>query len=179
SSGNASFLNQLGEGSYTIAETQKAGWEAAPGSPTGECSFTVNYPANAGHTYTCTFTNRKLAKIVVKKITDPRPDPTNSSFTFAAGGGFSPTSFSLKNGEQTTYSNLLPGSSYNVAETVPAGWDLSSSTCDDGSQVTAIDVSAGETVTCTFTNRAKGKIIVKKVTNPNPDPTHPRFPFTV
>ena len=40
-----------------------------------------------------------------------------------------------------------PGNGYNVAETVPTGWDLTSATCDDGSPVTNIDVSANETVT--------------------------------
>jgi len=178
-SGNASFATQLQEGSYTITETQKAGWEQAPGSPSGECSFTVSYPANAGHLYTCTFTNRKLAKIVVKKVTDPDPDPTDTSFGFTAGGGLSPSSFSLKNGDSTTYSGLSPTNSYSVAENTPAGWDLTSSTCDDGSPASNIDLSPGETVTCTFTNTLKrGTIIVKKVTNPNPDPTSTSFSFT-
>src|SRR5207302_4852666 len=135
-SGNASFATQLQEGSYTITETQKAGWEQAPGSPSGECSFTVSYPANAGHLYTCTFTNRKLAKIVVKKVTDPDPDPTDTSFGFTAGGGLSPSSFSLKNGDSTTYSDLTPTNGYSAAETTPAGWDLTSKTCDDGSPAT-------------------------------------------
>src|SRR5919204_3649805 len=92
--------------------------------------------------------------IVVKKVTNPSPDPSNTSFSFTAGGGLSPSSFSLKNGQQQTFSDVAPGGGYNVTETVPLGWDLASSTCDDGSPVTNIDVSAGETVTCTFTNTA-------------------------
>src|SRR5262249_41264811 len=39
-------------------------------------------------------------------------------------------------------------------------------------------ISAGETVTCTFTNTGKGNIIVKKVTSPSPDPTTTSFNFT-
>jgi hypothetical protein len=40
-----------------------------------------------------------------------------------------------------------------VAEVnIPAGWELTSATCSDGSPVTAIVLGAGETVTCTFTN---------------------------
>jgi hypothetical protein len=179
SSGNAPFTTQLQEGSYTITETQQAGWEQAPGSPSGECSFTVDYPANAGHQYVCTFTNRKLAKIIVKKVTDPNPDPTSTSFSFTAGGGLSPSSFSLANGGSQTFSNLSPTNGYSVAETVPSGWDLTSSTCDDGSPISNIDLSPGETVTCTFTNTLKrGTIIVKKVTNPSPDPTSTSFSFT-
>src|ERR671939_811380 len=115
--------------------------------------------------------------IIVKKVTDPNPDPTNTSFPFTAGGGLTPTSFSLKNGGEKKFEAINPGSGYNVAETVPAGWDLVSKTCDDGSPVTNIDVSAGETVTCTFTNKARGTIKIKKVTDPSSDTTT-SFSFT-
>jgi hypothetical protein len=92
-------------------------------------------------------------KLIVKKVTEPSPDPTNTSFGFTAGGGLSPTGFSLKNGEARTYDDVFAGSGYSVAETVPANWELVSATCDDGSPVTNISVSPNETVTCTFTNR--------------------------
>src|ERR671931_341323 len=100
--------------------------------------------------------------IIVKKVTDPNPDPTDTSFSFTAGGGLSPTSFSLKNGDTQTYSNVVPGRGYSVAENVPSGWDLTSSSCDDGSPVTAIDVGPGETVTCTFNNRQRGSVSIHK-----------------
>ena len=54
-------------------------------------------------------------------------------------------------GEQIFY-DLSPGI-YDVNEDpVPAGWDLTSATCDDGSQIGSIDLGEGETVTCTFEN---------------------------
>ena len=59
---------------------------------------------------------------------------------------------------------------------MPAGWDLISATCDDGSAPGSIGLSAGETVTCTFTNTKRGKIIVDKVTVPSGDPQS--FDFT-
>jgi hypothetical protein len=92
-------------------------------------------------------------EIVVKKVTIPSPDPTDTSFSYTAGGGLTPTSFSLKNGETQDYTNVPSGSGYSVAETVPANWELVSATCDDGSPVTNINVSPDEVVTCTFTNR--------------------------
>ena len=52
--------------------------------------------------------------------------------------------------------------------TAPAGWDLTSATCDDGSPMTNISVCAGETVTCTFTNRKRGQINIHKVDDANP-----------
>jgi Prealbumin-like fold domain len=93
--------------------------------------------------------------IIIKKVTQPSPDPTDTSFPFTLTGGPSNVnkSFSLKNGESNTTPNLLVGSGYSAAETVPANWELISATCDDGSPVTNIDLSPDETVTCTFTNR--------------------------
>jgi hypothetical protein len=105
--------------------------------------------------------------IVIRKVTVPSPDPTDTSFAFTLTGGPSAlnASFSLKNGESnsTAGANVLAGSGYNAAETVPANWSLTSATCDDGSPVGNIDVSVGETVTCTFTNTLQlGAIQVTK-----------------
>jgi hypothetical protein len=102
-------------------------------------------------------------RIIIKKVTIPSPDPTDTSFNYTAGGGLSPTSFSLKNGETRTYADVFAGSGYSVAETVPANWELVSAVCDDGSPVSNISVSPEETVTCTFTNRLNvGAIKVTK-----------------
>jgi beta-propeller repeat-containing protein len=94
--------------------------------------------------------------IVVRK--DAVPDHPQD-FSFTAGGGLSPTSFQLDDDSDPTlsntqmFTNVPPGSGYSVSEdTVPSGWEQQSVTCDDGSPPSAIDVSAGETVTCTFTN---------------------------
>jgi Prealbumin-like fold domain/Domain of unknown function (DUF5979) len=144
---------QAGSG-YNVAETVPAGWDLTSAT-CDDGSPVTNISVSVGETVTCTFTNRLKGKIIVQKVTSPSPDPTDTSFSFTAGGGLSPTSFSLKNGGSTTYSNVTPGNGYNVAETVPAAWELTSATCDDGSPVTNIDVAAGETVTCTFTNTLK------------------------
>ena len=57
-----------------------------------------------------------------------------------------------------------------MSETVPTGWDLTSATCDDGSDPASIGLAAGETVTCTFNNQKDAVIIVDKVTDPTADP---------
>jgi len=92
-------------------------------------------------------------RIIINKVTIPSPDPTDTTFNYTAGGGLSPTSFSLKNGGSQIYGEVFAGSGYSVAETVPANWELVSAVCDDGSPVSNISVSPNETVTCTFTNR--------------------------
>ena len=102
-------------------------------------------------------------RIIINKVTIPSPDPTDTSFSYTAGGGLTPTSFSLKNGESQTYNDVFAGSGYSVAETVPANWELVSAVCDDGSPVSNISVSPEEVVTCTFTNQLQtGAIQVTK-----------------
>jgi len=103
----------------------------------------------------------RRATLIVRKTTVPTPDPTDTSFSFTAGGGLSPASFSLKNGESRTFDHLVPQAGYSVAETTPAGWDLTSA-CSDGSPVSNIDLGPGETVSCTFTNTKRGLARVAK-----------------
>jgi Prealbumin-like fold domain len=109
--------------------------------------------------------------IIIRKVTVPSPDPTNTSFAFALNGGGNPAptgttfpkNFSLRNGESNT-TQVFAGSGYSAAETVPANWVLTSATCDDGSPVTNISVSPNETVTCTFTNTLQtGAILITKM----------------
>jgi Prealbumin-like fold domain len=101
--------------------------------------------------------------LIVKKVTVPSPDPTDTSFSFSetGPGGFS-DSFSLKNGGEDVNTGLNAGT-YAVSETVPANWQLTSATCSDGSPVGAVALGPGETVTCTFTNTLQlGAIKVTK-----------------
>lgn len=82
-----------------------------------------------------------------------------------------------------TFGNLNPGT-YDVAETVPAGWNLVSATCRDGSDPASIGLSGGETVTCTFHDaREKGAIVITKTrkhaAGGSGDQPHPGVTFTV
>lgn len=101
------------------------------------------------------------ASIEVRKVTVPSPDPTNTSFSFAAS--YDSDGFSLKNGESDKSGDLNPGT-YSVSETVPANWSLTSATCDDGSDPSAINLGPAEHVICTFTNTLQqGAIRVTKL----------------
>ena len=115
-----------------------------------------------GETVTCTFRNRQRGKIVIRKQTEPDNSPQTFQFTTSYGPGFA-----LRDDESNESAFLVPGNGYNVAESLPAGWDLTEATCDDGSPVTNIDVAPGETVTCTFNNRQRGKIVIRKQTDPD------------
>ncbi len=89
----------------------------------------------------------------------------DGKFDFTTTGGLSPANPSITTtggvGSQT-YSGLMPGT-FSISETVPAGWDLTSSTCSDGSSVNAISLQAGESITCTFVNtKQTGTVKVTK-----------------
>jgi len=113
----------------------------------------------------CTYTNQARGSIVVEKITDDgsgafdftsntlTPSPFTLTTTAAGAGGK----------DSRTFADLGPGI-YDVAETMPSGWNLVSSTCDDNnSNPSSIDLSAGETVTCTFHDaRETGAIQITK-----------------
>ena len=113
-------------------------------------------------------------KIIVEKITDPSDSQTE--FDFDGPGEFDPTL-----GHSETAELFVDPGTYIVTETVPDGWDLVDISCSDGDSsgdappiigpggigTASYQVAAGETVTCTFTNRQWGEIIVKKITDPS------------
>ena len=128
----------------------------------------LNISLSLGETVNCHFHFRKLGKIVV--VQESQPDGEPQDFSYTAGGGLSPASFTLDDDTNATlpntqtFSDLQPGSSYSVMQpSTPAGWNSAQVTCSDGSSPSAIDVSYGETVTCTFANRLvdSGTITVK------------------
>ena len=155
SHGQEKSSGNLSPGTYAVSESAVEGWDLASavcddGSQPGAIELA------AGETVTCTFTNRKRSRIIVKK--EANPADSGESFPFTASWG----TFSLAHGEQADSGLLHPGT-YSVSENVPAGWALSRATCDDGSSPSSISLEAGETVTCTFVNARHGRIIVRKV----------------
>ncbi|MGR0221050.1 prealbumin-like fold domain-containing protein [Agromyces sp. ZXT2-6] len=168
------YIDVLFGSGLTVTESAPpAGWELVG----IDCSASTDVvPTIDGATVTfaiddaddildCTYTNRASGSIVVEKITDTG----TGSFDFTSTT-LSPSPFTLTTTaagaagkDSETFSDLDPGT-YDVAETVPANWNLSSATCDDGSDPATIGLSPGETVTCTFTNvRELGAIEITKL----------------
>jgi len=146
-------------GTYPVAETVPAGW-ALTSSSCDQGRTLPNVVISAGQTVTCTFNNTKLGKIIVTK--QALPDGSPQQFTFDGSWNGAGNDLALTDGQSGDSGFITPGT-YSVAETnIPAGWDLTSATCSDGSPVTAIAVSADETVTCTFTNTQRGNIVIVK-----------------
>ena len=73
-------------------------------------------------------------------------------FTFSAGGGLSPISFTLTGGTSHTFSSVPAGSGYSIIETPASGWEQTSVTVSNSSKISNITVADLETVTVTFKN---------------------------
>jgi Ca2+-binding RTX toxin-like protein len=132
------------------------------GPTTVDCAATDAWGNTATGGFTVTLAQAD-GQIVV--VVDATPNHAQD-FAFTAGGGLTPSSFSLDDDtdltlERTRMFTVDPGSGYSLSQATVAGWAQTSATCNDGSPVSNIGVSAGETVTCTFTNSAADLTITK------------------
>lgn len=143
---------------------------------TGDCASNGSITLTTGSSKACTITNTKKGHIIIDKVTSPSADAQSFSFT-AGGSGYS--SFSLTDAATPNDQALVPGT-YSIAETIPTGWYQTSATCSDGSLISAIDLSAGETVTCTFTNVKYASItVIKDVVDPDGGAVSDSHSFTI
>jgi hypothetical protein len=125
----------------TATESPIPAGYTASGTPPGTCEGTA--PGN------CTITNtQQPGTIIVQKTTSPAGDP--QSFTVNLTGPVNDTG-SITDAIDETFSPL-PAGVYNLSEVLPPDWQAGPASCSDSSPVNAIDLAAGETVTCTFEN---------------------------
>ncbi len=114
-----------------------------------------------GKDYVCRFMNtRKGGKVTIKKIAvDSAGTPISGNFSFTGDLG----AFDVPANGAGVSSDVAANQSYNVTETIPAGYTLTKVECVDtangegeGSSVNGATATAnvqpGETVVCTFTN---------------------------
>jgi hypothetical protein len=111
---------------------------------------TASFQVDPGETVTCTFTNKAVGKIIIKKQTDPAGSTRSFEFTGAVNGSIS--------AGRSLEATVSPGT-HLVTETAVAGWAPQSITCDDTdstgnltTRTATINVAPAETVTCTFVN---------------------------
>jgi len=146
-------LKDILPGTYTLTGELPSGWQQS-NAVCSDGSTLDKIVIAPDETVTCTLTNTQLGRLIVRKVTNPNPDRTNAQFSFTAGGGLAPATFTLRNGQSRLFANLEPGSGYSIVEQALANWQVASATCDDNSPLTNIQISAGETVTCTVLNQA-------------------------
>ena len=163
---NGTITQNVAPGAYSSVEGAATGWDLTSiacddSNSTGSVSTrTASFNVEAGETVTCTFTNTKLGKVIVKKLMVGGTD--TFSYTGTPAGDISVN-------EGTISADVAPGQ-YLSTEAAKAGWDLTAIACDDANSTGSLanrratfNVAAGETVTCTFTNTKLGKVIVKKL----------------
>lgn len=123
-------------------------------------------------------------RVIIRKVTDPSPDPTDTTFNYTTTGGLDPATFGLKNGENRNYGGEVQAGSYSVTETDPlpafafTNLDCSASETGDGTTITtnqttrtvSFDLAASDTVDCTYTNTLQvgALAIVKNSTKGGP-----------
>ncbi len=165
-------------GTYAVAPAAPpAGWDLVASS----CSD-GSAPAAVGlapaETVICTFAYTKRGRIVIDEVTIPPGDPQSFAFALSGGPDAVALAFSLTDASTPYSSVALRAGTYAASQTNPgSSWDLAGAVCDDGSQPGAISLSPGETVTCTFTNVRRGRILVDEITQPAGDPQ--AFAFTL
>ncbi|MBY5162498.1 DUF11 domain-containing protein [Salsipaludibacter albus] len=199
--GPANNSDDLAPGEYTIVELlDEANLTQDPDytlgdvaceittTGTGDSTFTTSVDdANAvvdlaaGDIVDCTFTNVQAGRLIVVKETDFADD--TFEFSGAVSGTITTFNGATDDGDELM-ADLAPDTDYTVDETVPAGWDATGATCDNGSGtftdgdavagLSDIEITAGDTVTCTFTNeRETANLTLTKQWGPDavPDDT--------
>jgi hypothetical protein len=115
------------------------------------------------------------ATVIIRKQTSPA-DPSETQFGYTKAFSTDPATantFTLGDGQNKTYTNVLPGTGYTVDETtVASGWDFEHVDCSastgvtptiNGSLVTFAIDSSSDVLDCTYTNRARAALHVVKV----------------
>jgi hypothetical protein len=113
--------------------------------------------------------------VVIRKVTVPSPDATNTTFNYTTTGTLNPATFALKNGEARDYGTSVQAGSYSVTESDPGpnftftNLDCSASETSDGTTINisgatvSFSLAANDKVDCTYTNTLKtGAIKVTK-----------------
>lgn len=174
-SNSRTFPNLL-PGNYSFTEGAVTGWDpslvscdSTDGNDTlGVGAVAINVSAGENDV-TCTFTNTKRGSVTIVKDTVGGDD----SFHFDSGTlpvpGFNITTVS--NTGSQSFNDLIPGT-YDVYETVPAGWELTDLDCTDSDGGSSVDLAQGlstidldpeQSITCTYTNSKLPKLTVIKV----------------
>ena len=110
----------------------------------------------------------QCATVIIRKVTDPASDPAEVQFGYTKDIDTSPATantFTLGDGQNKTYDNVLLGNDYTVVEDVSrAGWQFASLDCSASTGIAAADIQIvgaqvtfdindeGDILDCTYTN---------------------------
>ncbi len=162
-SGNYSFSLPDLSGDVIVGEVTQNSYAQTYPMPNGY--WTIPQGENATDK---DFGNQERGTLIIQKNAVGGDDTFNYT---ATGGNTVPSSFSITTSGDTanrTFNDVAAGN-YSVSEEPLEGWDLTQSNCDNGDDLTSININPGSTVTCTFNNSKRGKVIVTKYQDNNAD----------
>ncbi len=168
---NTKTFTNLIPGTFSVTETVTDGWDLSgivcSGGGTQVSGATVSITLAPGANVLCTYTNRQHGRIIVNKVTNPANDTTPFSVTASGSGAIvGGVTRSLTTLQPVTYE--VSQGTYSVAETVPAGWTQTSSTCQSVTIDSSTPLIDGiPTVSCTITNTKLAKLKIAKGALPN------------
>ncbi len=126
----------------------------------GTRSVAITIGSGGGAVIDCIYTNTlQQGTLIIDKVAVGG----DATFGYSVTGPTASTqSIITSGGNGTTGSISVNSGSYVVSEnTIPSGWDLTNSTCTNGTPA-SFTVTAGQTTTCTFTNTKHGSLKVTK-----------------
>ncbi len=160
---------------YTLSETPLAGWSTAlqctGGAGVSGATATLSNTLPAGSVVTCTYTNTKLATVLVRKQAN---QSSAGEFDFTTSTG---VAFPLVDGQLVALTSVAPGT-VTITEAPESGYVLQNITCVDTTSTSTfvtdltsgtatLDVAPGAMITCTFVNGELGHLIIVKDATPN------------
>jgi GEVED domain/Domain of unknown function DUF11 len=124
---------------------------ATVGSLSGSTYTITGAEIAASTSFTCTFTNTRLARLTLTKLAVGG----GATFPFTVTGGLTPASFNLNPNPPSTpsvsqvFTNVVPGTNIVITENAPStpNWVLAAINCTDAS-----GAAVGSTVTTNITN---------------------------
>jgi hypothetical protein len=110
-------------------------------------------------------------RVIIHKVTDPSPDPTDTTFNYTTTGGLNPATFGLEDGGTQDYGSNVFAGSYSVTESDPGPtFTLTALTCGGpdnplqdvshgttfttsvGTRTVSFNLAANDILECTYTN---------------------------
>jgi hypothetical protein len=158
-------------GTYTLSETGPGGYTPSEWSCDGATTFnTTSVTIALNQNVTCTITNTATAPelTLVKKVVDGNTGATipATAWTLTAKG---PMDLSGATGSTAVTGVVVPVGTYQLAETGPTGYKVSTWVCTGAasSNTTSVTIGVGDHATCTITNTAIDPrlTLVKQVVN--------------
>ena len=195
-------LNASQLGAHTVTESAVAGLGADGAGVHGRRRRLVDEPGDraatldidAGETVVCTFTNTKHASLKVVKVTDPASDPQDFDFDLTGSGV--PADLDLdtdarrrdaavagdvqpeRGAARRAHGDRVRGRRLGADGAGVHGRRAATRRRTWRTRTATLDIDAGETVVCTFTNTKSASLTVVKVTDPASDPQDFDFDLT-